>query len=156
MILLLASGIGAMTLRKLQVRLRLSRAKHPSLGGHAKLSRRVARWMPYYSYQDATVFRSDGAPAAIGDRRRRAFDALADEFAKRAQKSQAFSTEITSRVSDLQFTNAYRVPFQSRTLVENRLEVPTVAIASEGVKIKDLDGEWAFDLSGSYGVNLLG
>ena len=39
-------------LRKMQVRLRLSRAKHPSLRGHSKMSRRVAKLVPFYEYTE--------------------------------------------------------------------------------------------------------
>jgi len=39
------------------------RAKHPSLGGHARLARHVARLLPFYQYDDSEIFQVDGAPA---------------------------------------------------------------------------------------------
>ena len=44
-------------------RLQLSRAKHPSLHGHARLSKRFARLVPYYEYGPERFFASDGASA---------------------------------------------------------------------------------------------
>src|SRR5882757_1323511 len=40
---LVIAFLGLLLLRKAYTRLQLSRAKHPSLGGHAKMSRRLAR-----------------------------------------------------------------------------------------------------------------
>ena len=40
--------VSCIVLYKLFIRLRLSRAKHPSVRGHAKLSRRLARLVAYY------------------------------------------------------------------------------------------------------------
>ena len=52
---------------KIWARLLLSRAKHPSLRGHAKMAQRVARHLPFYEYGEEAFFSSDGAPV----RRRR-------------------------------------------------------------------------------------
>ena len=59
-------------------------------------------------------------------------------------------------VSDADFVAAYRVPFQFRALVENTLPVGSLADETNGPLIRDLDGNWSYDLSGSYGVNLFG
>ena len=56
----------------------------------------------------------------------------------------------------MQFTNANRVPFPFRSLVQKYLPVGAVSDATSGVRIRDIDGNWSYDLSGSYGVNLLG
>lgn len=152
----LAAAVSLLLLRKAQVRLRLSRAKHPSINGHAKISRRLAKLVPHYEYTPQEAFATDGAPADIVAKRRRGFEQLAEQARERAPESIKFSDCLEHQVSDMQFTNAYRVPFQYRSLVQNKLQVPSVAVASEGVKIQNLDGSWAYDLGGSYGVNLLG
>src|SRR5262249_6632239 len=59
-------------------------------------------------------------------------------------------------VSDLQFTSAYRVPFQYSRYVARRLRIGSLASRSSGVTVVDLDGRVDYDLSGSYGVNLFG
>src|SRR5258706_317570 len=53
---------------KLRARLALSRAKHRSLTGHAKMSRLVARLIPFYEFGIGDFFRSDGAPPAVAAR----------------------------------------------------------------------------------------
>ncbi len=53
-------------LRKAWARLQLSRAKHRSLAGHARMARRFAALLPYYEYGEERIFRADGALA--GDR----------------------------------------------------------------------------------------
>ena len=60
-------------LRKAQLRLMLSLAKHRSLAGHARISRLVARFVPYYDYDDTRFFSADDAPAEVVGRRRSAF-----------------------------------------------------------------------------------
>ena len=52
-------------LRRLQVRLRLSRAKHPSLRGHARMSRRLAKLVPFYEYGEDELFSCDDAAEDI-------------------------------------------------------------------------------------------
>src|SRR5262245_40892179 len=137
-------------------RLELSLAKHPSLAGHAKLSRRMAALLPYYGYNEREFFACDGAPPEVAAQRRAAFDRLAASFRSRAPESIAFSDSLAGGLSDVQFTDAYRVPFQFRDYVRARLRVGSVVAESRGVELRDLDRRWAHDLSGSYGVNLFG
>lgn len=153
-----AGGVVVMLLlaRLSLTRYRLSRAKHPSLRGHARLSRLTARLVPFYEYSDDEVFRCDGVPPEVGERRREAFERLSGELASRAATTNVLSADLEPSVSDMQFTNANRVPFQFRNLVTRKLRVGALAVATAGVKIRDLDGNWSYDLGGSYGVNLLG
>ena len=51
-------------------RLELSLAKHPSLTGHSRMAKRVARLVPGYRYDEDRFFGSDGAPAEVQQRRR--------------------------------------------------------------------------------------
>lgn len=151
------AGIAALVLfRKMQARLRLSRAKHPSLQGHTRLARWVARRLPFYEYGEQRFFCCDGAPEAIAARRRAGFKRLARHFHTYAPRSLELSRELRSGVSDAQFVNSYRVPFQFRRQVQGQLPVGAVVSASSGTRVQDLDGNWAYDLSGSYGVNVFG
>src|SRR6516162_669649 len=54
-----------LALRALRLRLLLSRAKHPSLGGHARLARRFARLVRYYEYDETRFFTADDVPAQV-------------------------------------------------------------------------------------------
>ena len=111
----------AVTFPKLQARLALSRAKHRSLTGHSKMSKRVARLIPFYEFDDNDFFRSDGAPAAVATQRHDAFFRLAGFYQDRFARSRRMTQEAAARISDLQFTEVYRVPFQYSRLVRQHL-----------------------------------
>ncbi len=67
----------------LRNRIALSRAKHRSLSGHARLSQRLAKLMPFYEYGEDHFFRSDRAPADVAARRRIGFERLAHWLSRR-------------------------------------------------------------------------
>ena len=46
----------------LKQRLELSQAKHPSLNGHSRMAKRVARLLPFYAFEGDAFFNSDNAP----------------------------------------------------------------------------------------------
>jgi glutamate-1-semialdehyde 2,1-aminomutase len=153
---LLGTTLAAWLLIKAPRRLQLSLAKHPSLRGHAKMSRLLARLLPYYEYTGEQFYACDGAPTEIVAHRRAGMDRLARQFAASSPRSRAFAEAIEPMLADVQFVNAYRVPFQFRGEVMKKFRLGTAARATDGVRIQDLDGNWAYDLSGSYGVNLFG
>jgi glutamate-1-semialdehyde 2,1-aminomutase len=143
-------------IRRLRARLLLSRAKHPSLRGHARIARWVAQHVPAYSYDDAHFFDSDGAPATIVTSRRRGLARLRELFRERFEKTLQLTAEVAPGLADLQFTAAYRVPFPYSAIMRQQLAVGVFAQASRGKLLIDLDGNELYDLSGSYGVNLFG
>jgi glutamate-1-semialdehyde 2,1-aminomutase len=153
-------AVGALVLAAptllLKSRLQLSKAKHPSLGGHARIARRVASLVPCYHYDDDRFFMADGAPDAVADARRADFERLADLYRDRYARTLKLTAEATGMISDLQFTETYRVPFQFSRLVRRRLPVGAFLESTAGVTATDLDGNVFYDLTGSYGVNLLG
>src|SRR6516165_5359106 len=158
-ILSLAAGAVAATVAvapKVKARLELSRAKHRSLSGHSKMSRRVARLIPSYEFGIENFFRSDGAPPDIATQRKDAFFRLAALFSERFAKSRQLTSEAAKQISDLQFTQAYRVPFQYSRLVRENLGAGSFVQSSSGVTLTDLDGNVFYDLTGSYGVNIFG
>ena len=152
----LALGAIAWTLPKARRRLQLSRAKHRSLTGHARLAKRVASLIPGYAYDEAGFFGADGAEPAVVARRRAGFAQLCESFGRRSPESIAATERARDSLSDLQFTNAYRVPFQFSPYLREHLHLGQVARATNGPFIEDLDGALAYDLTGSYGVNVLG
>ncbi|HEY1724471.1 MAG TPA: aminotransferase class III-fold pyridoxal phosphate-dependent enzyme [Steroidobacteraceae bacterium] len=151
-----AALILALLLPKAWQRLRLSRAKHPSVSGHARLARRIAGLMPFYEYDQRRFFNADDAPAEIAERRRAGFMQLAALYADRFPKTSALTDEVRDSLPDLQFTARYRVPFQFSRLVREQLRGGSFLQSSSGVTVTDLDGNQLFDLTGSYGVNLFG
>jgi glutamate-1-semialdehyde 2,1-aminomutase len=152
----LGAAAAALFLPALRMRLELSRAKHPSLTGHARIARRVAALVPYYSYDEERFFRSDAAPAEVAARRRAGFAKLAELYRQRYPRGAALTAEAESAISDLQFTNRYRVPFQYSRYVREHLRFGSFLQSSERVTVTDLDGNRFYDLAGSYGVNLFG
>jgi glutamate-1-semialdehyde 2,1-aminomutase len=143
-------------LHKVFIRLQLSKAKHPSLRGHAKMSKRIARLLPFYEYPDAEIFGVDGAPKSIQQQRLSAFKKLKHHFQEKSPWSLIKSEEMQGMVSDVDFTHNYRVPFQFRNYVAREMKIGIMSNASRGNEVSDLDGNWSHDLSGSYGVNLYG
>ena len=137
-------------------RLELFRAKHRSLTGHARLARRAASLVPLYEFDDATFFCADGAPADVAERRRQGFSRLATIYQTRFADTCRQTAAVADAISDLQFTDAYRVPFQFSRFVRARLASGAFVQSSAGVTLGDLDGNRFYDLAGSYGVNLFG
>ena len=153
---LAAFMLGCSVLRQVYLRLQLSRAKHPSLQGHARIARWLARRVPFYEFGGDRFFSSDEAPGPIVASRRFGFERLASTFDERAPVTNRASEALAPGISDLQFTNAYRVPFQYRSFVSSRLKVGAVLQDAGGVLVHDLDGNAFYDLTGSYGVNVFG
>src|ERR1700741_1772759 len=73
-------AISIPVLGSLRQRLDLSRGKHPSLTGHARLSRRVASLIPFYEYDEPRFFLSDDPPEHTAARRREGFQRLASLY----------------------------------------------------------------------------
>jgi glutamate-1-semialdehyde 2,1-aminomutase len=152
----LGAAAVATSLVALKQRLELSKAKHRSLEGHAGIARRVAALVPFYEYDERRFFCSDNAPPEIAGHRRDGFMRLANVFATRFHETGRCMAKVVNSISDLQFTGAYQVPFQYSRFVRQHLDCGAFVQASKGVTVEDLDGNWFYDLTGSYGVNLLG
>ena len=146
----------AVLLRKLHLRLQLSRAKHRSLAGHARMARRFAGLMPFYEYDEARFFRVDGAPDEVVAARRGGFMRLAASWQERHKRNAELTGTVIGGIPDLQFTSRYRVPFQFSRLVREHFQAGAFVQSSSGVSITDLDGNRLYDLTGSYGVNVFG
>ncbi|MGU3538101.1 aminotransferase class III-fold pyridoxal phosphate-dependent enzyme [Methylobacterium sp. A54F] len=137
-------------------RLALSRAKHPSLTGHVRMARRIAAQLPFYEYGEAEFVSIDGASDAVVARRSAGFARLSALYRERYARTRAETEEAKAGISDLQFTGRYRVPFQFSRIVRENLSAGTFLQAASGVEVTDLDGNRLYDLTGSYGVNVLG
>ena len=153
---LLALGVLAWALPKAKRRLELSRAKHRSLAGHSRIAKRIAGLLPGYAYDEDTFFNSDHAVGPVVQRRRDGFARLAALYDARYPKSVAMTASARSIISDMQFTGRYRVPYQYTDYLTRHIKSGSFLQSSQGVTVTDLDGNVFFDLTGSYGVNLLG
>jgi glutamate-1-semialdehyde 2,1-aminomutase len=121
-----------------------------------RMSGRLAKLVPFYEYDEEQFFRSDGAPPDVAARRRGGFERLAQQLQRRAPHTIELSEELESGLSDLSFTKTYCVPFQYARYVKKHLKVGSIAVQSSGVRVIDLDGNAAYDLTGSYGTNVFG
>ena len=155
-ILLVGACALVVLLRKAWVRLQLSRAKHRSLAGHARMARRFAGLVPYYEYGEERLFRADEAPDEIAAARRTAFMRLAATLSERSPKNAALTASVIDAVSDLKFTSRYRIPFQFSRFVREHMKIGAFVESTSGVTITDVDGNRFYDLTGSYGVNVFG
>ena len=152
----LGAAAAAVALPKLKTRLELSKAKHPSLSGHSRMARRIAALVPYYEYDEARIFNCDGAPVDVAARRRAAFTRMAELYRQRFPKGAALTAQAAEGISDLQFTSAYRVPFQFSHYVRQHIKGGSFVESTAGVTVTDVDGNQFYDLTGSYGVNVFG
>jgi glutamate-1-semialdehyde 2,1-aminomutase len=157
-VLLTTGGAAALVflVLKVKARLELSMAKHWSLTGHSRMARRIASLIPFYDFNEDRFFCSDDAPREVAERRRDGFMGLARLYRQRFPRTTALTMEAAVGVSDIQFTAAYRVPFQFSRLVRQHLPTGSFLASSSGVTVTDLDGNIFHDLAGSYGVNLFG
>lgn len=146
----------ALAVPRVRARLRLSRAKHRSLGGHARWSRRLAALVRYHAYDRREFYRVDGAPADVAARRAHALGELGARQQARSPTSLAVTARVRAMLPDLEFTSHYRVPFQFREELARHLQVAAFVTESHAGWLQDLDGNETFDLAGAYGVNVFG
>jgi glutamate-1-semialdehyde 2,1-aminomutase len=120
------------------------------------MAKRLARWLPGYSYDETIFFGCDDAPVDIQNQRRAAFFSVANLLQTRHRLSVETTAAARENISDMQFIAAYRAPFQFSRLVREHLKVGSFLSSADGVKVTDLDGQSFYDLTGSYGVNVFG
>jgi glutamate-1-semialdehyde 2,1-aminomutase len=145
-----------MAAQRIKQRLELSLAKHGSLAGHPRIAKRISSWLPRYRYGTEEALNIDGAPATVVAERRAALQQLDLQFKQRYPKTLHAGAQVSDDLSDMQFISAYRIPFQFQALTEQGLKIGSFLQSSHGVQVTDLDGNTLYDLTGSYGVNLLG
>ncbi len=106
---LVGASAGAWALTKGRQRLALSRAKHPSLGGHVRMAKRVAGQMPAFTQSADAWFQADGAPADVALRRQAGFERLDALFAARTTGRAGAAGTVSAERSPLA-TSAVTVP----------------------------------------------
>ena len=120
------------------------------------ISRRMSSWVTAHHYTQDSFFDADGADAASVDRRKNALDRLSSALGARHARSADWGDRIREGFSDLRFADANRVPFPFAPTMRERFNLTTVVTASDGPRLRDLDGGWSLDVSGSYGLNVAG
>src|SRR5262249_51220005 len=128
----------------------------PAIAWIPALSRRLSNWVKSRDYTEEEFLRADGAPEPCVEIRKKALDRLAGSLQTRYGQSIAWAKSIREGFSDLRFTDANRVPFPFVRVMREKFDLCSVVVASQGPKLKNLDGDWTIDVSGSYGVNVAG
>ncbi|MEM6708834.1 MAG: aminotransferase class III-fold pyridoxal phosphate-dependent enzyme [Pseudomonadota bacterium] len=100
--------------------------------------------------------RADGAEEQFVGARRNALGRLAASLNGKSPASSAWADGVRESLSDLRFADANRVPFPFAKVMRERFNAASVAQATEGPYLRDLDGNRSLDVSGSYGVNVTG
>jgi glutamate-1-semialdehyde 2,1-aminomutase len=120
------------------------------------MARRLARLVRTHDYVGERFFAADGADSAVCEVRKAALDRLASLARVQRDRSLAWNAQVRDSFSDLRFTDANRVPFPFAREMRERFDLSTVVTASDGPRLRDLDGNWTLDVSGAYGVNVAG
>jgi glutamate-1-semialdehyde 2,1-aminomutase len=154
--LLALAAVGALAAPAVLRRLQLSRAKHPSLAGHARIASWLARRLPGRRYDEERFYRADDAPEDVVACRRAALARLGALYRQRFARTLEMTALAAQQLPDLQFTSAYRVPFQFVPVLREQLRVGAFWASSAGAVLTDADGNSLYDLTGSYGVNVFG
>ena len=120
------------------------------------LSRLLSSWVNAHDYSGDAFFRADGANDRIVRRRLEALDRLSASFTDAHAKSAGWGASVRDGFSDIRFADANRVPFPFAKTMREKFDLTTVVTESDGPHLRDLDGHWSLDVSGSYGVNVAG
>ncbi len=128
----------------------------PALAFMPVMSRRLSRIVGSRAATEDEMLAVDGAPAQWVTRRRTGLNALAARLEEKSQHTSAWAESIRERFSDLRFTDASRVPFPFLGVMRAKFNLCSVVTESRGPRLKNLDGDWTIDVSGSYGMNVCG
>ena len=117
----------AASLVSLRGRLHLSSGKHRSLAGHARIGAAAGVLRAVSTNTTKTAFSAPTVRPPMSPRAAApASCALAALYQTRFAKTAALTAEVAESISDLQFTAAYRVPFQFSRFVRQHLQVGRV------------------------------
>jgi glutamate-1-semialdehyde 2,1-aminomutase len=119
-------------------------------------SRWLSNWVKSRDYTEEEFLCADGAGEPWVKRRKQALDRLAIFLRGQNERSIAWANAIRESFSDLRFTDANRVPFPFMRVMRDKFDLCSVVTASQGPKLRTLDGQLTLDVSGSYGVNVAG
>ena len=72
-------------------------------------------------------------------------------FSNSVREVDRLGQRIRGSFSDLRFTDANRVPLPFMRTVREKFSLCSVVTESKGPRLRDLDGNWSLDVSGSYG-----
>ncbi len=98
---------------------------------------------------------ADSAPEDVQATRKAAFEDLIEKNKKLFPTSEKIYAKVEGKFSDIRFFDVKKVFFPFRSMAK-RLAVCVVAKATDGPYLIDVDDQKILDVSGSYGVNVIG
>jgi glutamate-1-semialdehyde 2,1-aminomutase len=113
------------------------------------VSRVLSSWVNAHVYVGEAFFRADGANARIVSRRVDALNRLSASFRGAHAESAHWGASVREGFSDIRFADANRVPFPFAKMMREKFDLTTVVTESDGPHLRDLDGHWSLDVSGS-------
>jgi len=149
---LIACVLVGLVLRRARVLLLTARATAPT----AIVFRLASHFFPAYSYDERAFFAADRAPEKVQATRRDAFDKLSASWRQKWPHAAELGHFLRAHFSDLRFASSNRVYLPFNKLLGESFDPATVAEATEGPCIVDVDGQSLLDAAGSYGVNVCG
>ncbi|GMI08432.1 hypothetical protein TrVE_jg9218 [Triparma verrucosa] len=115
----------------------------------------VSTLLGSFAHEHEECLKADGATEGIVKRRREAFETLLNKLKILFPKSSEIYDEIDEKFSDIRFFDVKKVFFPFREMAK-KLSVCVVAEKTDGPYLIDSDGHRILDVSGSYGVNVIG
>jgi len=128
----------------------------PALALMPTMARRLSTIVRGRACTEDEMLGADGADRRWIVQRRAGLDALAQRLDGRNGETAAWAGSIRERFSDLRFTDASRVPFPFLGVMREKFNLCSVVTESRGPRLRNLDGDWSIDVSGSYGMNVCG
>uniref|UniRef100_A0A7S2S1D5 Glutamate-1-semialdehyde 2,1-aminomutase n=1 Tax=Rhizochromulina marina TaxID=1034831 RepID=A0A7S2S1D5_9STRA len=116
----------------------------------------ASRVFPSFTFSDEYFFRADGCPPEIAAKRKASFQSLQASWEKKWPKSRAEAQFLKKHFSDLRFASGNRVFLPFNRLLDETFDPATIVVKSDRTDLVDIDGQRMIDISGSYGVNVIG
>jgi len=116
----------------------------------------ISNLLPAYYFSKHDFFRSDDPPEEVAELRERAWDRMQTHWDGKWPKSLEASRELRKAFSDLRFAAGNRVFLPFRKIADSWCDPFTVTTQTDRMNLIDLDGHSQLDISGSYGVNVVG
>jgi glutamate-1-semialdehyde 2,1-aminomutase len=116
----------------------------------------ISNFMPAYYFSKYDFFRADACPEEIAVKREAAFNAMQQQWDEKWPKSIEFGHSLRAVFSDLRFAAGNRVFLPFRKILDDWCDPFTIATHTDRMNLIDVDGHEQLDISGSYGVNVVG
>lgn len=116
----------------------------------------ISFFVPAYYFNKYEFLRADDPPEEIALKREAAFDSMPAKWQQKWGKSLAIGEKLRESFSDLRFAAGNRVFLPFKKILDEWCDPFTVCRRTERMNLIDEDGHSQLDISGSYGVNVVG